>query len=167
MPEPIVARLKPYNPKRGCVLRTYTVMGVTFREGSWYEPPAEVIPIIRNENQIPGDPDTPLAFDVCLKSEARDLVERERQAAAKAEEPDDAVLIDPLAGALTTADLPKNRKKVEPPPANLDDEDEDFDPVEPGASMIPGAPTKGPAKKRPTKGPAKKRPTKKRPTKKG
>ncbi|ACY13349.1 hypothetical protein Hoch_0721 [Haliangium ochraceum DSM 14365] len=61
-------RLKPFAPERGHVLRRYSCRGIRFREaGGWQRVPHEVAAYLRGVRQQPGDPRSPLAFDVCAQ----------------------------------------------------------------------------------------------------
>ncbi|ACY13611.1 hypothetical protein Hoch_1014 [Haliangium ochraceum DSM 14365] len=74
-------RLKPFAPERGHVLRRYSCRGIRFREaGGWKRVPHEVAAYLRGVRQQPGDPRSPLAFDVCaeLGADAEPVVTAER-----------------------------------------------------------------------------------------
>lgn len=69
-----LVRLKPYEPRRGHVLRRYTYCGIKFHEErGWYRVEAPVAEYLRAVHQIPSDEFSPLAFDVCTEAEARVL----------------------------------------------------------------------------------------------
>jgi hypothetical protein len=84
MPEAILlVRLRPYNPRKGLVLRKYThaETGARFEEAmGWYKVPAAVAQKLRAVHQQPRDADTPLAFDVCTVVEAKEMDKAERRA---------------------------------------------------------------------------------------
>ncbi|ACY15400.1 hypothetical protein Hoch_2878 [Haliangium ochraceum DSM 14365] len=74
-------RLKPFAPERGHVLRRYNCRGLRFREaGGWQRVPLDVAAYLRGVRQQPGDPRSPLAFDVCgeLGADAEPVVAAER-----------------------------------------------------------------------------------------
>ncbi|ACY13518.1 hypothetical protein Hoch_0909 [Haliangium ochraceum DSM 14365] len=74
-------RLKPFAPERGHVLRRYNCRGLRFREaGGWQRVPLDVAAYLRGVRQQPGDPRSPLAFDVCgeLGADAEPVVTAER-----------------------------------------------------------------------------------------
>jgi len=108
-------RIKPYDPKKGNVIRRYTAFGVRFEEArGWYKVSDEVAAYLGTVHQRPGDDDSPLAFDVCTEEEAQRLETSEKKKAeerARAAEPNVAqphdVTVRPA--DLTTADLPQPR----------------------------------------------------------
>ncbi len=109
-----LVRLKPYDPKRGHVLRRYTAFGIRFDESrGWYRVSDEVANYLAAVREQPGLDYTPLAFDVCteeeaLAVEAREKKEQEERAVASA--PNVATAHDVSARTdLTTADLPAPR----------------------------------------------------------
>lgn len=117
----LYVRLKPYNPKRGHVLRRYTYRAVRFHEGRWYKVPEALARELSDLHQRHGDEDSPLAFDVATEGQARDIEEKERK---KLEEEkrklDNAEMIgareireDALRGTLTTEDAPKSDEDKE------------------------------------------------------
>ncbi len=112
---PKLVRIKPYDPKRGHVVRRYTVFSIRFDETrGWYRVADEVADYLGKVHQAPHDEDSPLVFDVCTEAEAHALEEAERKKAeerAKAAEPNVATPYD-----LTTADLGSHRS-VAPAPA--------------------------------------------------
>lgn len=64
-------RLKPYDRKRGHVLRTYCIYGVRFLEKrGWYEVPKSLAKKLETIPQRPTDENSPRAFDVKTKEEA-------------------------------------------------------------------------------------------------
>lgn len=107
----LLVRLKPYDPRRGCVLRRFTYRGIKFHEErGWYRVDKEVAEYLRGVRQVPGDKHAPLAFDVCTEAEAQAL-DAEHEAAAttrkKATDPVEA------STAVTTADLEESEAKPE------------------------------------------------------
>lgn len=110
-----LVRLKPYDPKRGHVIRRYTAFSIRFEEArGWYKVADEVAAYLGTVHQVPGDEDSALAFDVCSEEEAQRLETAEKKKAeerARAAEPNVAQPYDVSvrAGDLTTADLPQAR----------------------------------------------------------
>jgi hypothetical protein len=110
-----LVRLKPHDPKRGHVIRRYTAFSIRFEEArGWYKVADEVAAYLATVHQVPGDEDSPLAFDVCSEEEAQRLETAEKKKAeerARAAEPNVAQPYDVSvrAGDLTTADLPQAR----------------------------------------------------------
>jgi hypothetical protein len=113
----LLARLKPYNPRRGHVLRSYTILGVRFKvERGWYEIDATLAARLRTIRQRSNDADSPDAFDVMTKEEAVALEQREQEIEDKRAAPNKPTRVraaraapkaaDDDAGALTTRDLP-------------------------------------------------------------
>lgn len=104
-------RLKPYNPKRGHVLRRYSFSGLRFYEGRWYKVPETLAQDLSELHQRHGDEDSPYAFDVATQGEARAIETKER---AKLEEErrkvEGAELVaasEVRASDLRSSDLPK------------------------------------------------------------
>jgi len=85
----LLVRLKPYDPRRGCVLRRYTYRGIKFHdERGWYRVDKEVADYLRGVRQVPGDTHAPLAFDVCTEAEAK-VLDAEQDAATTRPRRDD------------------------------------------------------------------------------
>ena len=91
MEQTMLVRLKAHEPKKGLVLKQYTYRGVRFQAGrGWYKVNGEFAPYLASVHSVPGDQDTPLAFDVRTPDEARAMDENDRKAARHvlpAEEP--------------------------------------------------------------------------------
>jgi len=82
-----LVRLKPYDPRRGHVLRRYAHCGIRFLvEHGWYRVDADVADHLRTAKQIDGDPHALAAFDVCSDEDARqiDTTEQARERATRA-----------------------------------------------------------------------------------
>jgi len=82
-----LVRLKPYDPRRGHVLRRYAHRGIRFLvEHGWYRVDREVADHLRTARQVDADPHSLLAFDVCTEDEARqiDTTEQARERATRA-----------------------------------------------------------------------------------
>lgn len=103
-----LVRLKPYDPKKGHVIQRYTAFSIRFEERrGWYKVADEVAAYLATVHQVPGDEDSPLAFDVCSEEEAQRIEVTEKKKAeerARAAEPH---VTEVAPRDLTTADLPK------------------------------------------------------------
>ena len=71
-------RLKPFNRKRGHMLRRYAYRGVRFYEGRWYKVPEVLAKGLGEIRQRHGDIDAPYAFDVASEDQAREIEQTER-----------------------------------------------------------------------------------------
>lgn len=104
-------RLKPFDAKKGHVIRRYTAFATTFEEHKgWYRVTDHVAAYLATVHQVPNEEDSPLAFDVCTQDEAERIDAAEKKKAeerARAAEPNVATARDvtALGGDLTTADL--------------------------------------------------------------
>ncbi len=107
--ETLLVRLKPYDPRRGHVLRRFTYAGIKIHEErGWYRVAKDIAEYLRTVHEIPGEPYTPLAFDVCADDEAKALDAREDADARVRKSATDEVRLSPAradAGVLTTADV--------------------------------------------------------------
>jgi hypothetical protein len=82
MEKNMLVRLKPHDPKKGLLLKQYSYQGIRFQAGrGWYRVNRKVAAYLKNVHSIPGDEDTPLAFEVCTPDEARAMDENDRKAA--------------------------------------------------------------------------------------
>ena len=110
-----LVRVKPFDPKKGNVIRRYTAFGIRFEEArGWYKVADEVAAYLSTVHQRPADEDSPLAFDVCSEEEAQRVEAAEKKKAeerARAAEPNVTAPYDVTAHPtdLTTADLPAAR----------------------------------------------------------
>ena len=110
-------RLKPFDPKKGHIIRRYTVSGTTFEERKgWYRVSDHTAAYLGTVHQIADDEDSPMAFDVCSQDEAKRIDAAEKKKAeerARATEPNVATARDvtALGGDLTTADLRDPRRR--------------------------------------------------------
>lgn len=124
---PFLVRLKPFNEKKGYVVRVYMIDGVRFHEErGWYEVPDEFANRLRELHQDHYNDDSPLLFDVCTRKEAErlDAAAVIAEAKASAKKPAQIVSTRPREGGdLTTADIkePVTPELIEP---EEDDEDE-------------------------------------------
>jgi len=113
----VLARIKPYNPKQGYKVQTYTFMGQRFRESAgWYRIPVALGEQLKELLQDESDPLSQSVFDVLSEEDASKVEEREnaRRERASALRPNQSPQLranDPRrtsvarAGVLTTADL--------------------------------------------------------------
>jgi hypothetical protein len=104
----LLVRLKPYDPRRGHVLRRYTYAGIKFQEDrGWYRVEKAVAEYLRNVREVPSDRYSPLAFDVCTEAEAKALEAAETEASKVKRSATDDLKVVParLAGAMTTDDM--------------------------------------------------------------
>jgi hypothetical protein len=70
----MLVRLKPYDPRRGHVLRRFTYAGVKIHEErGWHRVTKAVADYLRGVHQVANDEYSPLAFDVCTDEEAKAL----------------------------------------------------------------------------------------------
>lgn len=160
----MLVRLKPYDPRRGHVLRRYTVSLWDTRfevQRGWYEVPDEWAAYLRTLRQNANDSYSKEAFDVCTRAEAERIDALEAAAAdpkAGAAHPYQvgpkgarhvgSTLVEtndpfPNAGAITTADLPK---------MSSDAPVDDFSGAgEAGMSLQPAAPSPPPPVQPPAK----------------
>ena len=107
--ETLLVRLKPYDPRRGHVLRRYTYRGIKLHEErGWYRVEKPVANYLRAVRQVASDEHSPLAFDVCTDDEARALDAREKEAGATRKAATDEIKVSAARsdGAVTTGDLP-------------------------------------------------------------
>jgi hypothetical protein len=98
-------RLKPFDPRRRHVLRTY-MHGPTrqsFDESrGWYQVADDLAAYLATVRQVESEPESPDAFDVCTFEEAQAIDARERKAASGPASPAEAT-------DLSTSDLGENR----------------------------------------------------------
>lgn len=85
MTDTLLVRLKPYDPRRGHVLRRYTYAGIKFQEErGWYRVERPVAEYLRAVREVPSDRYAPLAFDVCTEAEANGWMAQAQSAARRA-----------------------------------------------------------------------------------
>jgi len=119
----LLVRLKPFDPRRGQVLRRYTYAGIKFQEErGWYRVEKPVAEYLRGVRETPTDRYSPLAFDVCTEAEAKALETTETEASKVKRSATDDLKVVPArpAGALTADDL---TKPATAPPAKDDEKD--------------------------------------------
>lgn len=106
----MLARLKPYNKRRGHVLRIVNYRGIKFEaQKGWYKVDDQTAAYIASVHQDPYDHDSPLAFDVMTQEEAEATEAAEDKRAeekAKAAEPINAAL--DRTSVTTAANLPES-----------------------------------------------------------
>ena len=123
MPDTLLVRLKPYDPRRGFVLRRFTYAGIRFQdERGWYRVERKVGEHLRAVRTVPTDKYAPLAFDVCTEAEAKALDAGESEAAKVKRNATDDLKVTTARGTVTTDDLPKNTPPVSAPPTAKDDD---------------------------------------------
>lgn len=118
----LLVRLKPYDPRRGHVLRRYTYAGIKFQEErGWYRVEKPIADYLRAVREVLSDRYSPLAFDVCTEAEAKALESTEAEESKVKRSATDDLKVVPArpAGALTSDDLPKHA----PAPAKDDEKD--------------------------------------------
>ena len=109
--ETLLVRLKPYDHRRGHVLRRYTYAGIKFQEErGWNRVEKSVGEHLRTIHQLPRDPHSPLAFDVCTDEEAKALDTSEADSTKVKRSATDDLKVVPArpAGAVTTESLPNS-----------------------------------------------------------
>ena len=117
MTDTLLVRLKPYDPRRGFVLRRFTYAGIRFQdERGWYRVERKVGEHLRAVRTVPTDKYAPLAFDVCTEAEAKALDAGESEAAKVKRNATDDLKVTTARGTITTDDLPKNTPPVSAPP---------------------------------------------------
>lgn len=123
MTDTLLVRLKPYDPRRGFVLRRFTYAGIRFQdERGWYRVERKVGEHLRTVRAVPTDKYAPLAFDVCTEAEAKALDAGESEAAKVRRNATDDLKVTTARGIVTTDDLPKPSSPVSTPPAAKDDD---------------------------------------------
>ena len=71
MTDTLLVRLKPYDPRRGFVLRRFTYAGIRFQdERGWYRVERKVGEHLRAVRTVPTDKYAPLAFDALPQPES-------------------------------------------------------------------------------------------------
>jgi hypothetical protein len=92
----MLARLKPYNKKRGHLLRILNYRGIKFEATKgWYKVDDATAAFIASVHQDQNDNESPLAFDVMSQDDARNMETAEakqKEEKAKASDPIDAAL---------------------------------------------------------------------------
>lgn len=135
----MLVRIKPYNPRRGHVLRRFTYAhprtGTRYRfddSRGWYTVPTEVARVLEGVHSRYEDLDSPLAFDVCTKEQAialdqRETVEEEPKAKpTRARSAVDAKPADDTAGKAPEPTKPEPEPEKDPE----QEQEPDPDPLE-------------------------------------
>jgi len=107
-----LVRLKPFDPRRGHVLRRYTYAGIKFQEErGWSRVDKTVGEYLKTVHQVSGDKYAPLAFDVCTEEEAKALDEAESDSTKVKRSASDDLKIVPAreGGTVTTEALPDDK----------------------------------------------------------
>lgn len=131
----MLARVKPYNKRRGQLVRRITIGHVRYDESrGWYAVSNDVAERLRDVRVNNSDLESPLVFDVATRSEAEALMEQERMAREKAS-PSNPNKI----GVVTRADLPRLS----------DDEKESKPSTEPAEEKKPSEPVRRTRRGRP------------------
>ncbi len=110
----LLVRLKPHDPRRGCVLRRYTYRGIKFDgQRGRYRVDKDVADYLREVRQVAGDAHSQLAFDVCTADEAKALDAREKEEAVARSAAGDDIKVSAARGegTVTSDDLPKSKSK--------------------------------------------------------
>jgi len=104
--ETLLVRLKPYDPRRGFVLRRFTYKGIKFQEErGWYRVEKQVADYLAGVRQVEHDPHSPSAFDVQTDDEAKALDAREESEAKTRKNALEATRVSVGRGDLTSEDL--------------------------------------------------------------
>ena len=122
--ETLLVRLKPYDPRRGFVLRRFTYKGIKFHEErGWYRVDKAVADYLVGVRQVDSDPHSPPAFDIQTDDEAKALDAREESEAKTRKNAADAPRVVAARGDLTTEDLRSAPRAPLPPQAPRADAD--------------------------------------------
>jgi len=104
--ETLLVRLKPYDPRRGFVLRRFTYKGIKFQEErGWYRVEKQVADYLAGVRQVDHDAHSPPAFDVQSDEEAKALDAREESEAKTRKNALEATRVSVGRGDLTSEDL--------------------------------------------------------------
>ncbi len=110
-------RIKPLDPIRGHILQRYTYKGISFDvKKGWYIVSAKVGEYLKTIHQIHGDPNSPLAFDVCTETEAKALDAKETEEEAPKRPADKA-------RSVAASDEPVRKKRGRKPKAKTPETD--------------------------------------------
>lgn len=123
MTETLFVRLKPFDPRRGFVLRRFSYGGIRFQgEHGWCRVERKVGEYLRAVRTVPADEYAPLAFDVCTEAEAKAIDASESDAARLKRSATDELKVTPARGTVTTEDMPKPTPLPSAPIAARDDD---------------------------------------------
>jgi hypothetical protein len=110
--ETMLVRLKPFEPRRGLVLRRFTYAGIKFHEDrGWYRVEKGVAEYLRSVRERPEDPHSPLAFDVCTEEEALAKDAKENAAATPRKVASDEIKLS-MARSLEVAPVAETSEPV-------------------------------------------------------
>lgn len=129
---PFLVRLKPFNEKKGYLVRVYMIEGIRFHEErGWYEVDDALAEKLRELHQDHYDEDSPILFDVCTAKQAEKLdakaaeVEEVKASARKpAQVARSRSLEATQAGPSTGGDMTSADIKTQPKPAAPEPEEE-------------------------------------------
>jgi hypothetical protein len=146
--ETLLVRLKPFDPRRGHVLRRYTYARHQVPRG------ARLVPRREAGRRVPArhrarcaSEHSPPAFDVCTDGEAKALDAGEKEARrSEAQAPPTTSRSCPRgrASSVTTEDLPKSTATPRRPAAKDDDKDAQARQARAGVTCTPRSPTCAP-----------------------
>lgn len=110
--ETMLVRLKPFDPRRGQVLRRFTHAGIKFHgERGWYRVEKRVADYLRTVKQQVADPHSPLAFDVCTEDEAKAMEAKELEAVSECKSAASEIRLSAARpAAVATSELPEAPK---------------------------------------------------------
>lgn len=113
----LFVRLKPFDPRRGHLLRRYTYRGIKFQdERGWYHVPQDVGEYLRTVHQVSGDEHSPLAFDVGTEAEAKALDAKDKESSVHRRLASEAITLSlPREGAATADDTATSTDLPEEP----------------------------------------------------
>ncbi len=80
MAQEMMVRLKPYDPSKGHLRKTWSVFGWKqgFAEGDWHRIPAPNAEYLRLTAKANNGRGAPCAFDICTVDEAKEVIRREK-----------------------------------------------------------------------------------------
>lgn len=129
----LLARLKPYNIKKGHLTRIYMIDSARFyEERGWYEVPEDLGGKLRELHQDHYDLDSPFLFDVCTEAEAEALEQREAKVIEIKSTPKRPSTIQERVARINSRDSGESGDLTSaelnaPPPKMIDPADDDED----------------------------------------
>ena len=106
----MLVRIKPFDPKKGRLVRRYTAFSTRFEEKlGWYRVSEDIARYLATVHQVAGDESSPPVFDVCTEDQARAIDEAEHRLPAERAQSTAPNLAHADSTALTTGDLPGSR----------------------------------------------------------
>lgn len=113
-----VARIKPYDPRRGLKIQTYVYQGAVFKESAgWYEVKPALAKVLKSVRNDAENPESPLAFDVFDDEEAALAFETEQLRRSQ----ERASAAHPLRMGIPRADVSAPRQRGQALDLNSDD----------------------------------------------